>query len=146
MTSTPNFAHLKAAEIDPTTPRPYKIVDLDPSPTIWLKPATSANKPFWAETLKRINARNQGGRRAQRLTPASTEESRAEDCVLIAKYCATKWDEKVVDASGKPVPFSIENCTAYFQALPDYIFDGIRGFATEPTNFVDAAESALGEA
>lgn len=144
MTSTPDFSHLAKAEIDPSTAMPYRITDLDPAPTIWFKPATSANKPFWAATLKRMNARNQGGRRAARLTPASTEESRDEDRELYAKYCATKW-EGVLDRGGKEVAFSIDNVLAYLNALPDWIFDGVRGFVTEPGNYAGEAANNLGE-
>lgn len=49
------------------------------------------------------------------------------------------------DAAGKEVDFNADNCLEYFRALPDWIFDGIRGWASNPVNWMRGNPEKLGE-
>ena len=140
--SKPDFSNLKKAEMDGENPRPYRITVLEDAPTLWFLPATNANKDFLNETLRRSNERAPGqGRRPT--SEGSIEEAREEDRQVLASACVKRWD--VRDASGKEVECSAENVLEYFRALPDWIFDGIRGWAANPVNFMQGSAPALGE-
>lgn len=116
-----------------------QIVQDGGSPTIWFLPATEDNKPFFNDNLRRNAAKATGGRRkAKALTPDGVKAAREEDRASIAKFCAKRWD-KVLDAEGKPVEFSQEEVLGFLQALPDWYFDDLRVWITEPTNFIGTA-------
>lgn len=142
--STPDFSHLKALEQNVDAEVPYKLEQIAGAPTIWFLPGTDANKAFMNESLRRANARARSNRRSRRVTPDVVAASRDEDREVIAKCCARRWDVK--DAKGKAVEFSADNCLEFFRALPDWLFDDIRGFVTDPGNFIDASgDDQLGE-
>lgn len=139
-----DFSHLKALEQKGDTEVPYKLEQIAGAPSIWFLPGTDANKPFMNESLRRANMRARTSRRSKRVTLDTVAAARDEDREIIAKTCAKRWDVK--DAKGKPVEFSEENVLEFFRALPDWLFDEIRAFVTDPTNFVDEAEDDnLGE-
>lgn len=139
-----DFTHLKVLEQKGDAEVPYKLEQIDGAPTIWFLPGTDANKPFANESLRRANARARTNRRSKRVTADTISAARDEDRELIAKFCARRWDVK--DAKKKDVEFSPENCLEFFRALPDWLFDDIRGFVTDPGNFVDGAgDDSLGE-
>lgn len=140
-----DFSHLKLLEQKGDELVPYKMEQIAGSPTIWFLPGTDANKPFANESLRRANARARTNRRSRRVTQETISTARDEDRELLAKYCARRWDVK--DAAGANVEFSVENCLEFFQALPDWLFDDIRGFVTDPGNFIAGeAGDELGEA
>jgi hypothetical protein len=146
MTGTPDFSHLKALE-QKDDAVPYRFEQIGGNPTIWFRPGTDANKQFMNETLRRANARARGGRRSRRTTLDTIAAARQEDREVLSKTCAVRWDVK--DAKGKDVEFSYDNCLAYFEALPDWLFDEVRAFVIDPGNFVedeDDGGAALGEA
>jgi hypothetical protein len=136
-----DFSHLKALEQKGDTERPFKFDQIAGAPTIWFLPGTDVNKAFMNESLRRANSRS--GRRQRKVTADTVKAARDEDREVLAKTCARRWD--VCDATGEPVEFSYENCLEFFQALPDWLFDEVRAFVTDPGNFVDA-EDNLGEA
>jgi hypothetical protein len=143
--SAPNFSHLAQLEPRADIDVPFKLEQITGAPTIWFKPGTDVNKAFLNESLRRANLRNNTSRRAKRLTEDTLKASRDEDREVLAKTCATRWDVK--DANGKAVEFSEANCLAFFRALPDWLFDEIRAFVTDPANFVVTADgTGLGEA
>lgn len=142
-----DFSHLAEVEQKGDIAVPYKLDQIGGAPTIWFKPGTDANKVFMNESLRRANARARVSRRGRRLTADTVASARQEDREVIAKCCATRWDVK--DAKDRPVVFSEANCLEFFQALPDWLFDEIRGWVTDPSNFIDVdgdGGEVLGEA
>lgn len=157
------FGKLKQLEQDGATPRPFTFTDLVPPVVIMSRPATEANKPFMNESLRRAAERNRGGRRPPKLTTDTVAASRAEDIEMLARFCVTGWGApkgavmdgdaevspaepdygKPIDDDGHPVDFTKDQCHEFFKALPTYVFDAYRTWATEPTNFVGGAD--LGE-
>jgi hypothetical protein len=131
-----DFSHLRSLEQKGDAEIPYKLEQIEGAPTIWFAPGTDANKVFQNETLRRANTRARHNRRSKRVTAETVAASRQEDREVIATTCARRWDVK--DAKGKPVDFTPENCLEFFEALPDWLFDDIRAFVTEPGNFVAA--------
>jgi hypothetical protein len=138
-----NFSHLQSLE-QRDEAVPYTLEQLPGAPTIWFLPGTDANKPFMNESLRRASLRARTSRRSRRVTLDTVQASRDEDREIIAKYCAKRW-ERIVDSGGQEVEFSAENCLEFFQALPDWLFDDVRGFVTDPGNFIEE-EEVLGEA
>jgi predicted YcjX-like family ATPase len=138
----PNFSHLQKAEVRDAE-LPYKLEQIEGAPTIWFAPGTDVNKTFQNETLRRANQR-QRTRRNKLVTPDTVEASRQEDREIIAKTCAKRWDVK--DADGQDVEFTYENVLEFFQALPNWIFDELRQWVTEPSTFVGGEGDNLGEA
>ena len=138
----PDFSNLKAAEVDGERERPYRFTVLEGAPTIWFRPALNQNQAFLNETLRRSNEKVAGARRLT-MSESSIEEAREEDRQVLASSCAVRWDVK--DAKGQPVEFTPEHCLEYFRALPDWIFDGVRGWASNPINWMRGNPEALGE-
>lgn len=59
----------------------------------------------------------------------------ARDRALFPKHVVVGWDN-VVDSEGQRVPFSVEACSDFFEALPLWILDDVRLFALTASNFV----------
>jgi hypothetical protein len=140
-----DFSHLKDLQQVGDQEVPYKLEQIKGAPSIWFLPATDANKPFMNETLRRANMRARTSRRGRKVTQDTIQSSRDEDKEVLSKFCARRWD--VTDAKGKAVPFTPENCLEFFNALPDWLFDDIRGWATDPSNFLadGGTDEGLGE-
>ena len=64
------------------------------------------------------------------------DQQREQDRTLFAKHVIIGWSN-VVDSGGRSVPFSPEVCEEFLRALPDYILDDIKLFASTPGNFID---------
>lgn len=140
-----DFSHLKNLEQKGDKQFPYVLEQIEGAPTIWFHPATDANKDFLNESLRRVNARAGQNRRGRRVTEEVVRASRDEDREVFAQVCAKRWTVK--DANGEDVEFTADNCLSFFRALPDWLFDDIRTWLTNPANFVDNPNgNALGEA
>ena len=108
----------------------------DKSPTLIVKPASEANKPYFNALLKRAHT-YAAQMQANKLTDSMVAENRDEDRDLYAKYVLADW-ENVVDADGAEVKFSSEAAGDFVGALPNWVFDDLRAFCARPVNFVDA--------
>ena len=114
----------------------YVMDQLEEAPTFHVLPALEENKPYYREVLK-LNAKQAARmRRGVQITPQLLEQSREQDRRLFAEHIVQGWDG-VVDGSGTPVPFSKEKCREFFAVLPSFIFDDLRTFCGDVTNFVD---------
>ena len=100
-----------------------------------LSPATEANKPYFNALLKR-SRKNQKRLQGGSFTASVIAENRDDDRVLYPKHIVKGWD-KVVDSEGNPAEFNHENLVGFIAALPDWLFDEARTFATEESNFID---------
>ncbi len=139
MATKPDFSNLKAAEVDGETERPYRFTVLEGAPTIWFRPALNQNKDFLNHTMQMSNERAS----TRRMTATTVEEAREEDRAVLSASCATRWN--VADANGAEVEFSADNCLEYFRQLPDWIFDNVRGWASNPVNWMRGNPEKLGE-
>lgn len=129
----------KSAQPNPSKEIPYKFDMLDGfAPTIWSLPATEDNKPFMNESLRRVAVRR--ARRTKVTNADTVKASRQEDKELLAAFCAKRWDMEI---DGAKVEFSVAEVQAFFEALPDFVFDDYRSYITDITNWIEAKE--LGE-
>ena len=115
-------------------PKEYALTQLEGSPKLLLLPATEANRPYHAALLKR-NVRNARRIQAGRVDPQFIAEQRNEDRELYSKFVAKGWSG-VTDDEGKESAFSPAECHEFFKALPDWIFDDVRAYAMNTTNWV----------
>lgn len=134
-----DFSHLKRLEVADRTAK-YTIYQIEDEPVLIMKSATEANKPFFNAVLLETRA----ARNPQQIkTDAKTvKKNRNHDRKLFPKHVIVGW-EGIKDASGKEVPFSKENCEAFLTSLPDWIFDGIRAFATDSANFTGVNQDQI---
>lgn len=100
-------------------------------PTLVVRPATESNKPYFNEQLRRAD---QIQRRKQKLTEAMVREGRDKDRELFVKYVIVSWKD-VKDAAGNVVTFTRDECAAFVAALDDFLFDQLREFCKDESNF-----------
>lgn len=110
-----------------------------------LAPADETNQPYRREQLRRAKRPDRLQRAKVGLAAVTQEvidDLREEARDLFARYVVRGW-KNVVDASGQPVAFSAENCLDFLKFLPNDVFDAIREFATEMSNFRRSSVEAL---
>lgn len=130
-----DFSNLKKSEVKVDKLFDYVIHDLQDQPTLKIKPAVEANKPYFNALLKRSRKKVKAIQ-SQQLDNEMLSANRNEDRHLYSEHVVFGW-ENVKDASGEDVPFTQEHCLQYFRQLPDWIFDKLRNFVTRPENFTD---------
>jgi len=130
-----DFNHLKALEVQSERTAEYTFYQIVGEPVLIVSPATEANKPYFNALLKR-SRKNSRRITAGSFTAAVIEENRDDDRVLYPKLIVKGW-RKVSDSQGVSQDFSLEKCTAFLAALPDWLFDELRQFCIDPQNFID---------
>lgn len=123
-----DFTHLKTSKIDNVEFTFYAVVG---EPTLLVKFAGESNKPYFNEMLK--VAEKHRMRRAK-LSLETIKTLRERDRELFPKYVVTGW-RGVKDANGADVAFSREECEGFLRALDDDMFDDLRKFCDDPSNF-----------
>jgi hypothetical protein len=140
-----NFSHLKKLNIDESRTAEYVLNELDPPVKLTVRPASEANKQYFNAVI-RLSKKRSGKKTS--ISLKSIEEDRKDDLPLFAKYIIVDWSN-CVDASGKEVEFSSEECEEFLTQLPSYLFNQIRVFCSDITNFYpeedDTTDEELGE-
>jgi hypothetical protein len=126
------FGHLKALDVQDKTAE-YTIYQIAGEPTLILKSATEENKGYFNAILRR-SRRNMQAFKAGAVNKKILDENRREDKELYPKYVIQGW-RNVKDSEGNAVEFSKDECADFLDALPNWIFDEIRAFAGESSNF-----------
>ena len=138
-----DFSHLQRFDVAAAETVDYELYQIDGEAVLEIAPATDANKPFFNATLRRsrksIRALNAGA-----ISPAMIHSNREDDRRLFASYVVKGW-RGVVDSEGKDVSFTQDNVAAFLGALPSWIFDELRVFATTPANFLEEGISEAEE-
>lgn len=127
-----DFTHLKNLDVKDKT-SDFPIYQIAGEPELILKPATEANKPYFNAVLKRTR-RGMRALKAGAISQKMVADNREEDRELYPQHVIVGW-RRVTDAQGENVPFSPESCRDFLEALPDWIFDEIRNFAGDSSNF-----------
>lgn len=133
-----DFSHLSALQVSADKTAEYVIHQItvnDKSPVLILAPATDANKGFFNALLRR-SSKQAAALKAGKVDVKMIEDHRDEDRVLYPKHVVKGWRD-MVDAEGERVPFTQQNVTDFFEALPNWVFDDVREFARETSNYVD---------
>lgn len=104
------------------------------SPTLILRPATEANKPYFNALLQRAGKIQRG----QGLSAGMVEDNRDDDRELFPKYIMTGWEDMVDIKDGTDLKFDRETAVDFVRALPDWLFDVVRDFAGSTSNYSEA--------
>lgn len=128
------FDYLKKLDVKGDETAEFKLLDLPAKPKLILAIAGEKNKPYLNASLKAFGSQL-NSRRRTRMDADTMSDTREADRALYAQYVIKGW-EGITDTKGEEVPFNKENCLEFLEILPDYIFDDIRVFAGDPTNFV----------
>ena len=141
-----NFSHLKKLNIEEDRTAEYVIHELEPAVKLTVRPASECNKKYFNAVIRLSKKRT--GRKSS-VSLRAIEEDRKDDLPLFSRYIVVDWVD-CVDANGKDVPFSVEDCQEFLECLPSYIFNQLRVFCSDITNFYpeedeDASDEELGE-
>lgn len=125
------YAVLEQFQVKGDTVVPFKLYAITIEgkiPTLLVRPATEANKPYFNELLKRARsyARQMS---ANAVTAETLAENRAEDRALYPQHVIAGWEDM-------PEKFSQEECVDFLSHLPDHIFDDLRVYCGTAGNFV----------
>lgn len=128
-----DFSHLDRLKVSDNKQQEYVIYEVMGTPKLFLMQATEANKPYFNALMK------EGQKSFRRMkhagvTAAAMKDSRNRDRKLFSLYVIKGWSG-VKDVDGKEVPFSADACKELLCALPDDVFDNVRDFAGEVSNF-----------
>ena len=137
-----DFTYLKELETTGKTAR-YTMVmialtnkDNMQHPVLICRPATEVNRAFANEQL-RITKKNVPLVRSGAVSLDTIAENRDAERGLYAKHVIAGW-ENVIDGDGAQVAYDSTVCLEFLNSLPDFIFDEVRNFCTNPQNFVEA--------
>lgn len=135
-----DFSHLKKLAPDRSRTAEYVFTEIESSPTLTVRTAGEMNTPYWRALLNdQISRPRSSGRRSAQAVDKALKHGRDMDRKLYAKHVVVGW-KSVFDSDGYVVPFSPEACAAFLDALPDFLFDTLRAFCTEPGNFQDIVD------
>lgn len=139
-----DFSYLKQVDVKAADTKEYHINQISvagKTPVLLVTAATEANTPYYNSLLRDAikNARKvkKGGVSAEMM-----KKNRDQDRELYPKHVIKGWVD-VVDGSGETVPFNAEACADFLSQLPDWIFDDLRNYCSDPTNFVDSFDVEL---
>lgn len=128
------FGHLKKLHVATDKTVDLRLSDLPGEPVLQVLPALEQNKRYFRELLKRRPA---NVTTKKKLTAESFARDRDEDREMYPDLVIRGW-KGIVGADGKEVPFSKEDCADFLANLADDLFDEIRKFVNNPSNFREA--------
>ena len=131
-----DFGQLRALEVTADRTAEFTLHQVEGTPTLILAPATESNIPLFNAALKHAGKASNRAKVGAKQSLSTIKAGRTQDRELYARFVAKGWRD-VVDVNGDEVPFSRDSCLDFLTALPDYMFDDVREFAREPSNFID---------
>lgn len=140
--STPNFSHLKTLEPLGSLVVDFPFFQIEGRPVLKVRHAGRSNAPY-ANALDKLNAKSGAMRRLSqgKMDRRTIDAARDDSRDLFARFVIVGWGG-VVDASGAPVAFTLENCRAWLVALPDYLFEELLRFCADQQNFLPDAPTS----
>lgn len=140
--STANFSNLSKMNVSAEKIVEYPLYQIDgvgdETPVLLLKPANESNKPYYNDLLRKSRSK-MSAISSKKITANTVKQNRDEDRALFADHVIAGW-RSIPDADGNAVEFSKENAKAFFESIPSWIFDDIRVFAQDMTNYIDSAD------
>lgn len=137
------FSHVAKLKIDPAMTSPYTIEEIVGRPVLHLLHAGRSNHGYFNARLRsaKAAAKKTKGKGRAAIEAAAEEEAYGleRDREMFPKYVVTGW-ERVVDDDGADVPFSVESCAEFIEALPDDIFEGARLHAMATSNYRETSD------
>lgn len=137
-----NFSALKSLDVTSGKTVEFKLHQITvngKSPTLFLASASETNKPYFNALLRRVGKTS----RALKSSSVNTgviKELREEDRALYPEFVIKGWSDLYDMETGEPVPFSKVEATNLIAAIPDWLFDDIRNFAGDLSNFTETID------
>lgn len=153
-----DYSHLRKLDVTDETEAEYTFSDIivgrneDGSsvhPSIIFHPMVQSNKRFLRERIRLSTERAEAMGKAKKKDKVEQIVDRMDDDlefdrILAARACAVRWGTPPKDKDGNEPEFSADECLAFLQAVPDFIFEPLRGWLQNPYNFVDGDAFATG--
>jgi len=132
------FSYLSSMELTKDKTARFDIPQIsvnNRSPVLICRPAGQANPEYFNVLLKH-SARIAKAVAAGNVTLEMIEESRDKDRDLFARFVVVGWED-VLDDDGVEVKFTSSTVADLMEALPVRLFDELRNFANDTSNFVE---------
>jgi hypothetical protein len=136
------FAHLSQHNVNEQTTTDFQLPHLKGRPVLKLAPMTKENSSFLVDALKRPMRQAPRAATGPELEAAATS-ARLRDSALMARYVLKGWTGMLHPETGEEIPFNPQNARDFLDTLASkvgWMFDEIRDFATEITNFVNVID------
>lgn len=130
-----DFSHLNKLEVQQDKLVDYPMYEISGEQVLKLAPATQANKSYFNALLRKTREKSRA-LQTKDIDAKVLDANREEDRELYAAHVVKGW-EGVTDSAGKLVEFDKDSCLGFLEALPDWIFDNLRNFASKPQNFTE---------
>ena len=128
-----DFTYLGKYDVD-MEPVEYE-VPIPGEPVLLVRPAGAKNKPYHRALLKRNAKAARRFSRGLSVTPEILDEIREHDLQLYWKHVLVGW-RGIKASDGSEPPFTQDSGRKFLAALPDWIFEDLRQFASNPSNFL----------
>lgn len=133
-----DFSHLAKLNVSTDKVVEFPLWMVRGRPVFMVTSASEVNADYLNEMLRRTG-KHLRQLRLGALDKDLIDENRRHVRALFPLHIIRGW-KGVVDASGKEVAFSPDECVAYMKHLPDWIVDELSTFCQTITNFTDEIE------
>lgn len=133
------FKHLDGLRIDHQTTVWYEMPEVCPGAALLVAPMTQSNKPWMNAALRKSGNRPTG--KKSKLSIETIDTNRLDDIELMPRFIVRGW-RNILDENDQEVPFNAQNARELLEALPDWMVDDLRKFASDPMNFISAEDDA----
>lgn len=136
-----DYSHLRALEVSTQTTSEFPLDQITVngvSPVLIVVPATDANKPYFNTLLKRAGKAARVIKRGA-INSGMIDDNRDQDKELFSKHVIIGWRDQV-GADGEEIPFSKQECADFLSCLPNWLFDDLRTYCSDPANFTEGID------
>lgn len=132
------FGNLAGQEVSPDTTAVYTFYELPGEPWLRVRPAGDLNRAYFGAVLA-ASAKNRKRLMRGKLDAEMLEQNRILDRKLYPQHVdGGEWGGWVDDTTGAEVPYSKQGFQELCAQLPADLFDELRAFCNEPSNFRSA--------
>lgn len=129
-----DFSHLNKLKVSEKVTIDYELPEIGDGAVLKICSASQANKEYFNDFLRH---NRKGGRvSSKKVSATDIIKMREIDKKLFAKHIVVDWSG-VVDAQGNEVEFNKDDVFNLLNALPDWLFDDLRNFASDINNFLE---------
>ena len=134
-----DFSHLKKLDVTSENTQEYPMPEVVDDAVLILRPANESNKGY-INALLRMTGKHGMRKVKAKLDSKALEKQRDQDKELYPDHVIVGW-KGIVDSKNKPVKFTPKAAAEFIDVLPNWLFDGVRTFASVPANFIEVIDS-----
>ena len=135
-----DFSHLNKLNVTNESQAEYELSELEGAPVLTVRPANESNAGYMNGLLRLTGSKRAGRKVKTKVDTKAMAEMRDNDKALYPEHVIIGWTN-MLDAKGKQVVFSEKEAKDLLAQLPNWIFDGLRGFANDPESFIEGIDS-----